>query len=120
MSFTPLHHRPFEGLSTMCSSRAGGGHTVASTRAAGVPSGAGNGVTTGETPAPSAVITEDLPAAWIERMLFNPDTPVEAWSEMDALRQAQWRNPPPSPHPLRPRRANRRRLLPENGCGRQR
>lgn len=54
------------------------------------------------------LITEDLPAIWVERMLFNPGKPVRVLSEIDGVRIAAWRKPQASPHPLRFRRPPRR------------
>jgi|SRR5579863_4004467 len=62
----------------------------------------------------TTVITEDLPGRWIEEMLFNPGAVSSVWSELDALREAAWKNPPPSPHPLQLRKYGR---IDRSDCG---
>lgn len=61
-----------------------------------------------ERPAPSSrVISEDLPGAWLREMLFNSGAIEAAWSELDALREAEAEEPLPSPHPRRLREYGR-------------
>jgi len=100
-------HRPFETLVALRESL---------TRSAAIhhrpeaPKQEGAG--TARLPAPSVipqVITEDLPGAWIESMLFNPGSNSKVWSEMDALRYADAEEPRTSPHPRRLREYGRRR-----------
>lgn len=65
-----------------------------------------------ERTAPSSLVTsEDIPAAWLER-LFNPGAIERVWSKLDALREAAAEEPLPSPHPRRLREYGRCRRGP--------
>ena len=120
MSWVRLGYRPFEGLAAIRGRFAK--PATSDIRAnTGVIEGAEPTVLGLELARPAispevpTVVTEDLPGAWLESMLFNPGTVVKVWSELDALRCAEAEGPRASPHPVHLREYGRIRRG-DNGC----
>jgi hypothetical protein len=114
MSRARLGYRPFEGLAAMRGQLA---------KSATVDiCGNANRIETAEptmlglelahpaaSPEVPTVITEDLPGAWLELMLFNRGTIANVWSKLDAVRYAEAEGQRTSPHPVRLREYGRLR-----------